>query len=108
MGTGQLELGNVCGVFNISKDVDIDLYKYIDIYQRKALEECKSYGGLDYIKMGMNDYLQTLLSTRIDNKVSNSCFNDYWVGIDDGSIKICWNLHTPQKQRLEYEYSLED
>lgn len=102
----DLQIGNLCGVFNIEGKYNKELYDYIDTYQRNAIEKCKKGRSILDIKYGLGFYLQELWGTRIDNQVSNSQFNEYWYDVDEEKIKILWNLYTPTKQRFEYEYRL--
>lgn len=105
MGTGKLELGNVCAVFDIETNVNKELYDYIDEYQQRIL---KDYSDLNMLKTAMEIHCNALLKTRIDGKVSMSFFNDFVVYLENNRLRVVWNLHTPLRQRLEYDYSLEE
>ena len=109
-----MDLAGLCSTFDIRDKIDEELFAYIDNKQKEVLTQLKDSYQKDkdyelYVKLGMSQFCQSLLESRVDGYIKYpdwSYQNNYIVVVEDHKLTIFWKLHNPTVQKLKYEYDL--
>ena len=102
-----MNIANFCYVHDIEKGFDKDLYDFLNEKQKIYLQDIlKESVNPEEIPLYMSQYLSDLLMTRLETRLPRSLHNEYLCDLEEDKIVILWNLYTPQRVRLEFEYKL--